>query len=370
MTNYFKFIHITLVLIFYTITLAAEKPDRFNVLLIASSKIKGDQNLSDKDFAEIISTNLSRPSFGVLLPDSLSQTAFRNYNSGIWNELRLAREININAQETLNIDAILFATLENMTEKSVALPKFDRQVFTYTLTSSFKLVSVDSGITFAGDSVIAEKRISQTSGVQLNLSYNSIIKELSQELVDEISSSILSTKSLDNFTKIKEQNKTVPNPMVDKTSKATTNLVDILVSAELKNISVPEIIKGKNGELSLTGNKLDLKPTDAFVEINGVVVGMCSENKKLKVPAGLAKLKVSKSGFIPVEKMINAYDGLSLSVTLEPTPEEFNKWKEKIMFLREIKSGEKLDQNQQKLTEGLYDFLKNSKYKVPRIDLN
>ena len=40
------------------------------------------------------------------------------------------------------------------------------------------------------------------------------------------------------------------------------------------------------------------------------------------------------------------------------------------MFLREIKSGEKLDQNQQKLTEGLYDFLKNSKYKVPRIDLN
>ena len=99
-----------------------------------------------------------------MLPDGLSQTAFRNYNSGIWNELRLAREININAQETLNIDAILFATLENMTEKSVALPKFDRQVFTYTLTSSFKLVSVDSGITFAGDSVIAEKEFLKHQG--------------------------------------------------------------------------------------------------------------------------------------------------------------------------------------------------------------
>ncbi len=70
------------------------------------------------------------------------------------------------------------------------------------------------------------------------------------------------------------------------------------------------------------------------------------------------------------EKLINAYEGLSLSFILEPTEEEYNRWKEQIRFLQEIKAGDTFNQNQIKLTEGIFEFLKNSKYEVPEINLN
>ena len=70
------------------------------------------------------------------------------------------------------------------------------------------------------------------------------------------------------------------------------------------------------------------------------------------------------------EKLINAYEGLRLSFTLEPTNEEYNRWQNKIRFLQEIKTGETFNQNQVKLTDGMFEYLKNSKYEVPEINLN
>ena len=75
-----------------------------------------------------------------------------------------------------------------------------------------------------------------------------------------------------------------------------SNQVEITISAELKNISMPEIIKGKDGQLRLSGNKLDIQPTDAFVEINGLVVGMCSKNK-IEGTFWLSKTKGVKGWF-------------------------------------------------------------------------
>ena len=68
--------------------------------------------------------------------------------------------------------------------------------------------------------------------------------------------------------------------------------------------------------------------------------------------------------------MINAYDGFSITVTLEPTETERNKLQQQIRFLQEIKSGEVLNQTQLKQAEGVYEFLKNSQYSVPEIKLN
>ena len=62
----------------------------------------------------------------------------------------------------------------------------------------------------------------------------------------------------------------------------------------------------------------------------------------------MCKIKVKKAGFNPVERMINAYDGFSITVTLEPTETERNKLQQQIRFLQEIKSGEVLNQTQLK----------------------
>jgi hypothetical protein len=70
------------------------------------------------------------------------------------------------------------------------------------------------------------------------------------------------------------------------------------------------------------------------------------------------------------EKLINAYDGMTLTFTIEPTDQEYQLWREQIRFLQEINTGEVFNENQKKLAEGMFEFLKNSKYTVPEINLN
>ena len=45
---------------------------------------------------------------------------------------------------------------------------------------------------------------------------------------------------------------------------------------------MPEIISGKDGQLSLSGNVLKVIPGDAEIIINGLTVGMCSKDQKIR----------------------------------------------------------------------------------------
>ena len=135
-------------------------------------------------------------------------------------------------------------------------------------------------------------------------------------------------------------------------------------------MSIPEIISGNDGQLSLSGNNLKINPGDAEIIINGLTVGMCSNDQEIKIPEGICRMQIKRSGFVVEEKLINAYEGLSLSFILEPTQEEYNLWREQIRFLQEIKTGDTFNKNQIKLTDGMFEYLKNSKYEVPEINLN
>jgi hypothetical protein len=99
-------------------------------------------------------------------------------------------------------------------------------------------------------------------------------------------------------------------------------------------------------------------------------VGTCSEKNPLKIPEGICRLQIKRPGFVMEEKLINAYDGITLSFNLEPTNKEYQLWREQLKFLQEIKTGEAFNQNQKRLAEGMFEFLKNSKYEVPEINLN
>ena len=65
------------------------------------------------------------------------------------------------------------------------------------------------------------------------------------------------------------------------------------------------------------------------------------------------------------KKMINAHEGMSLTLLLEPSDEEYRKWREQLIFLQNVKRGEKLTDAEVKQAEGLYEYLKNSKFEVP-----
>jgi hypothetical protein len=239
------------------------------------------------------------------------------------------------------------------------------------LSANYKFIATDNASAFAGNRIQIEKKIPITSQVGLSFSEDAILAELVEKAAVLISDKILASDLLETEVTskfIRNANMSLKNPAtkLDPQQK----LISATIIARLKGIKLPEIINDADGTISLSGNNLEVSPGDAEVHINGILVGTCSEKNPLKIPEGICRLQIKRPGFVMEEKLINAYDGITLSFNLEPTNKEYQLWREQLKFLQEIKTGEAFNQNQKRLAEGMFEFLKNSKYEVPEINLN
>ena len=62
--------------------------------------------------------------------------------------------------------------------------------------------------------------------------------------------------------------------------------------------------------------------------------------------------------------------GMKLTIEVQPTPQEYELWRSQLIFLENAKAGAVLTENEQKIAEGMREYLKNSKFEVPEINLN
>ena len=355
------------------LTIAEEKKHtHYKVLLLTENSLSNDFKNIDKRFSNALSARLADVKMGVIRPD----TFLNNINSDNQQKVpspykTLTQNNKITLARQLGADAILSVNVDSFTNTKAEIPKFDRTVLTFRLVANYQFISVSEKSAFTGDSIVVEKKIPLTSQLGLSTSENTILSELLDQASEIISKSIFNSNLLE--TEIASKFKNSSN------SKFTSpldgfptdqKLVSVNISANLKDMTIPEIISGNDGQLSLSGNNLKINPGDAEIIINGLTVGMCSNDQEIKIPEGICRMQIKRSGFFVEEKLINAYEGLSLSFILEPTQEEYNLWREQIRFLQEIKTGDTFNKNQIKLTDGMFEYLKNSKYEVPEINLN
>ena len=355
------------------LTIAEEKKlTHYKVLLLTENSLSNDFKNIDKRFSNALSARLADVKMGVIRPD----TFLNNINSDNQHKVpspykTLTQNNKITLARQLGADAILSVNVDSFTNTKAEIPKFDRTVLTFRLVANYQFISVSEKSAFTGDSIVVEKKIPLTSQLGLSTSENTILSELLDQASEIISKSIFNSNLLE--TEIASKFKNSSN------SKFTSpldglptdqKLVSVNISANLKDMTIPEIISGNDGQLSLSGNNLKINPGDAEIIINGLTVGMCSNDQEIKIPEGICRMQIKRSGFFVEEKLINAYEGLSLSFILEPTQEEYNLWREQIRFLQEIKTGDTFNKNQIKLTDGMFEYLKNSKYEVPEINLN
>jgi hypothetical protein len=362
---------------FFLLSLAhgSKNHEKFKVLLITESNLFESNAEIVKLFRNSLSSRLADAKMGVILPSSITQNvqnkqnnkedktnnAYKNLTKN--NKLTLASQIGSNA--------ILSANLNSFTKTRADIPKFNRSVITFKLAASYQFISAIDGAAYAGDELILEKKIPLTSQVGISVTKNAILTELIEKMAAKISSRVQSSETVKKevTTKfIEHKEEMVPNPLLSDIK--SNNNTPIIISAKLKQMTIPEILVGKDGQFSLSGNELAVIPSDAEIEVNGVVVGMCSDKNEIKVPEGLSRLVIRRAGYSMDEKLINAYSGMKLSFVLEPTPEEYRIWQDQLRFLQEIKTGEYFNENQKKLAEGMFEFLRNSKYQVPKINLN
>ena len=355
------------------LTIAEEKKHtHYKVLLLTENSLSNDFKNIDKRFSNALSARLADVKMGVITPDTItSGINSKNEQKILPNYKELRKNNKITLARQLGADAILSVNFDSFTNTKAEIPKFDRTVLNFRLVANYQFISADEKSALGGDSIIVEKKIPLTPQLGLSTSENTILSELLDQASEKVSKSIFNSNLLETEIASKFKNSS-NSKFTSPLGRFPTNqkLVSVNISANLKDMSIPEIISGNDGQLSLSGNNLKINPGDAEIIINGLTVGMCSNDQEIKIPEGICRMQIKRSGFVVEEKLINSYEGLSLSFILEPTQEEYNLWREQIRFLQEIKTGDTFNKNQIKLTDGMFEYLKNSKYEVPEINLN
>jgi hypothetical protein len=334
----------------------------------------GDQYTSQADgFSDLLTAEISDFGFKIIPPDIITQGI-----SQLQGRARVPDSINSISDNSmkelssmLGADCFLIGTLNDLRESTIELPSLNRKVTTYQLRVSYRIHSVSDGGSFLGKSFRVEKKFPITQNLTIKLSKASILSDLIDDAVAEISkhifqSDLLAAKTITKFGNTNQRE--ITNPL--SLQQPSLNQVEVIIEAKLLGMKMPQLIKNEKSDLVFSGNQFDIISTSAEVEIDGLLVGSSSATQSISIPKGIHRLKIRHAGHITEERLINAHQGMKISISIQPSPEEYERWRTQLLFLENAKAGAILTANEQKIAEGMMEYLKNSKFEVPEINLN
>lgn len=334
----------------------------------------GNQHEAQADgFSDLLTAEISDFGLKIIPPEmvtrAVSEIQGKNRGQSPLNTLsdNSVKELS----SMLGADCFLVATLNGFQESYVELPTLRRKVTTYKLRGSWRMHSTADAGSFLGKSFTVEKKIPITQNVTIKLPHDSILSDLIADAVGEVTKEIFQSNLLvpKGTSKFKgAAGRETPNPVA--LQGADRDRVEITVEARLQKMRMPEIVMNEQDQLVFSGNELEVIATDAEIEIDGILVGNASPDRSISIPKGIHRMTVRRAGFSSEERMINAHEGMKLTIEVQPTPEEYELWRSQLIFLENAKAGAVLTENERKIAEGMREYLKNSKFEVPEINLN
>ncbi|MDG1138318.1 MAG: hypothetical protein P8N49_02205 [Opitutales bacterium] len=337
------------------------------VAVFIDDQIDQSQDSSSAIYArENLSASIAGKGFQVITHGTVTKSLKKYSGSGQQSNIQATITDNSIQTVTQQLGAhyFLLLTLNRFSTEVKDLPRFDRKIYTHRLDANYRLVNSASSGSVTGKNISASKRIPVTSKILIQSSKQSILNELINDIIGQIVDH-LGNSAFSHLTKPPVQAIQQTRSAKQSVASINSSKVQVFISVKLQNLVWPEISKDGKENLILTGTNYQLEATDAEIEIDGVFVGNSSSTGPVLIQPGLRRLKVIRSGFIVQEKMINAYEGLKLNLLLTPTDEEYARWQSQVAFTQKIKRGEKLTDIEVKKAEGMYEFLKNSKYELP-----
>jgi hypothetical protein len=334
----------------------------------------GSQHKAQADgFSDLLTAEISDFGLKIIPPEMVTRAA-----SELQGQNRRQSPLNALSDNSikeltsmLDADCFLVATLNGFQESYVELPTLRRKVTTYKLRGSWRMHSTSDAGSFLGKSFTVEKKIPITQNVTIKISSDSILSDLIADAVGEVTgaifqSDLLAPKGVSKFKGA--AGRAIPNPLA--LQGADRDRVEITVEARLQKMCMPEIVMNEQDQLVFSGNELEVIATDAEIEIDGILVGNASPDRSISIPKGIHRMTVRRAGFSSEERMINAHEGMKLTIEVQPTPQEYELWRSQLIFLENAKVGAILTENERKIAEGMREYLKNSKLEVPEINLN
>lgn len=218
---------------------------------------------------------------------------------------------------------------------------------TYRLRLNYKIVEADQGGAERGGTVLAEKTVRDTGALQTDSS--DVLNELLDDAANQLAAALT------------ESAKSLPTA-VAKAAMVHFNVACTMTDPRLQPILVPDIRVAADNTVIATNQPMAVQPTDVTVELDGVALG--SAPGEFAARPGLHKLRLSREGFSDWTRTVNIYDGQTLRVALQMSPQGYARWQDSTDFLATLDNNRKLTDAEVKRVEGLAEFFKNSHYRV------
>ena len=353
---------------------AAVGPKPIKAAFFVTNRLENENVTHTKHLQDLLSAELSDVGLRIVSPDATIKAVSevtKDSGDGANPFASLSANNVQNLAQKLGAECFLMVSLNKLTKTIVDLPKFNRSIVTFRLRAGYRLSTSHDAASFKGNSFTVEKKVTLTPNINVLESSDDVLTSLIDDVVDRVSKDILESDLLNEKVSTKFTQSAQPavrNPVAP--GKLQGEMVSVTIEAKMQGLKFPEIVRDDKGNLLVTGKELDVTSTDAEIEVDGVFVGNASAEKKLAIPKGLRRLVIKRPGYTSPERIINAYEGMSLSVLIKPTAEEYKEWNSQMLFLQSVKERQALSEDKSKLTEGFYEFLKNSQYEVPDINLH
>ena len=138
--------------------------------------------------------------------------------------------------------------------------------------------------------------------------------------------------------------------------------VKVRFAAVLADLSVPDVRTDASGQYVVGANRYDLQPMDVQVMVDGFAAGNCPG--EIPMRAGIHRVRFERPGLEPVDRVINARDGLVVSVPMQLSPEGRANWQRDAAFFNELKNGAVMRDVELIKARAVADFLRQSNIRL------
>ncbi|PTX98513.1 PEGA domain-containing protein [Opitutus sp. ER46] len=333
-------------------------PQQFRAAIFIANRAGSQFDPQMEAFEDLVTARVTDLGFQVLSKGVIADS-MRKFDPALASRARPADSLDTQLSERssalrlaqgLGADYLLVASIVSVGTKERATNAYGlNAVYSdTTLRFSYKVIDGQTGATLTSDADKVTYSAKQTENSAEKSS------DVTNELLDEAA-----TKVAQSLGRKIAQDR-IAAPSAPAAAAAT-----LTINTEVADIVIPDV-RIVNNTVTIGAGHFKVGALNAVVEIDGVAVG--SAPGTLSVKPGFSKLRITREGFKPWERTINVFNGQTLNVALELTPEAYARFKDATAFLNALQNGAKLTDAQVKVLEGRAKMLSQSGYKVDTKD--
>jgi curli biogenesis system outer membrane secretion channel CsgG len=209
------------------------------------------------------------------------------------------------------------------------------------LDVTYRLLGRVQGQVITSDSVTATEKVRQSPNLKQERDLiDVVIRRCAQEIGESVGK------------RCSEATVTAPSTLPAE--------VPFRIVCTMQDMTIPGVVTdAATGRYVVSGVNWNLLPTNAAVEIDGLVVGNAPE--MLNVFPGLHKVSITCEGFRPWNRTINVRPGMSLNVPLQLTDEGLIRWRSQLAFMQSLTERQQLVDAEVDRIRAAAEYIRNSR---------